>query len=65
MTTASPTERSSCTGLLNAHAFLQVERPPTLWENACSLDAFVPLLGELIAAALVRNGGRLSEVFER
>jgi hypothetical protein len=42
--------------LLAAHGFLQVERPPELWAPASGLEAFSRLLGELIAAGLVRNG---------
>jgi hypothetical protein len=42
--------------LLAAHAFLHVERPPELWQPASGLEAFIRLLGELIAAGLVRNG---------
>jgi hypothetical protein len=49
-------------GVLNAHAFLRVERPPELWAPRAELEPFVRLLGELIAAALARNGGQLSEV---
>jgi hypothetical protein len=49
-------------GLLNAHAFLQVERPPALWAPEVDLEPFVRLLGEMIAAALVRNGQELAEV---
>ena len=41
--------------LLAAHAFLQVERPPELWAPASGLEAFIRLLGELIAAGLARN----------
>lgn len=49
-------------GLLNAHPFLQVERPPTLWAPAADLEPFIRLLGEMIAAALVRNGHELAEI---
>lgn len=49
-------------GLLSAHAFLRVERPPELWTPAAELEPFVRMLGELISAALVRNGGELGEV---
>jgi hypothetical protein len=41
--------------LLNAHAFLRVERPPTLWEAEVDDVRLVRLLGEMIAAALVRG----------
>jgi hypothetical protein len=49
-------------GLLNAHAFLRVERPPELWAPQAELEPFIRLLGEMIAAALVRNGQKLEEV---
>ena len=45
--------------LLASHAFLRVERPPELWAPASGLEAFIRLLGELIAAGLVRNGRQL------
>jgi hypothetical protein len=48
--------------ILNAHAYLRVERPPQLWDADADLEAFLPLLGEMIAAALVRNGGVLAQV---
>jgi hypothetical protein len=38
--------------LLRAHAFMQVERPPQLWEAATDDRDFIPLLGEMIAAML-------------
>jgi len=38
--------------LLRAHAFMNVERPPELWEADTDDVAFVPLLGEMIAAGL-------------
>jgi len=53
---------SELEGLLNAHAFLRVERPPELWAPNADLEPFVRLLGEMISAALVRNGGLLGEV---
>lgn len=45
--------------VLNAHAFLRVERPPQLWPTAVELESFLRLLGEMIAAGLVKNGGSL------
>ncbi len=42
--------------LLNAHGFMRVERPPQLWEADTADDAFIPLLGEMIAASLARGG---------
>jgi hypothetical protein len=53
---------SELEGLLNAHAFLHVERPPELWPPAAELEPFVRMLGELIAVALARNGGVLEAV---
>jgi hypothetical protein len=47
---------SELEALLSAHAFLHVERPTELWAPASGLEAFIRLLGELIAAGLVRNG---------
>ena len=55
-------EASELDGLLRAHAFLRVERPPTLWAPEAELESFVRLLGEMIAAGLARNGGALPEV---
>jgi hypothetical protein len=49
-------------GLLSAHSFLRVERPPALWAPGAELESFVRLLGEMISAGLVRNGGVLSEI---
>jgi hypothetical protein len=48
-------------GLLNADAYVQVERPAALWAPEADLEPFVRLLGE-IAAALVRNGQQLAKV---
>jgi hypothetical protein len=48
--------------LLNAHAFLNVERPAQLWAPDAELEPFIRLLGEMIAAALVRNGQKLEEI---
>jgi hypothetical protein len=41
--------------LLNAHAFLVVERPPEVWEVDGDDEPVVRMLGEMIAAALVRG----------
>ena len=41
--------------LLRAHAYIKVERPPEIWEAETEDVRFVPLLGEMIAAAL--SGG--------
>jgi hypothetical protein len=47
--------------LLRAHGFMNTERPPELWEADTEDTRFVPLLGEMIAAALA-GGGELSEL---
>jgi hypothetical protein len=47
--------------LLNAHAFLRVERPPALWEADVDDEKLIRTLGEMIAAALVR-GAELADV---
>ena len=41
--------------LLRAHAFMKVERPPEIWEADTEDVRFLPLLGEMIAAALSRG----------
>jgi hypothetical protein len=48
--------------VLRAHGFLRIERPPLLWDADVDDEPFFRLLGEMIAAGLVRNGGELSEV---
>jgi hypothetical protein len=53
---------SELEGLLRAHSFLKVERPPELWEPDVELEPFIRLLGEMIAAGLVRNGQELGEI---
>ena len=40
---------------------MKVERPPELWEADTDDRAFIPLLGEMIVACLVR-GGKLEEL---
>ncbi|HZC73771.1 MAG TPA: hypothetical protein VE442_23980 [Jatrophihabitans sp.] len=46
--------------LVRAHAYLQTQTPPELWHlETHSLEVFVRALGEMIAAALVRNGNDL------
>lgn len=47
--------------LLNAHAFLRVQRPPVLWEADVADEPLIRTLGEMIAAALVR-GTELGDV---
>jgi hypothetical protein len=47
--------------ILRAHAFMKVERPPELWEPDTEDWRFVPLLGEMIAAALA-SGTPLQEL---
>jgi hypothetical protein len=38
--------------ILRAHGYMKVERPPALWEADTEDTRFLPLLGEIIAAAL-------------
>jgi hypothetical protein len=46
--------------LLRANSFLQTQRPPLLWDlETTGLEAFVRVMGELIAAGLARNGSDL------
>jgi hypothetical protein len=45
--------------ILRAHGFMRTEAPPQLWEAATADVLFLPLLGEMIAAAL-RPGSPLS-----
>ena len=47
--------------LLNAHAFLRVERPPALWDADVDDEKLIRTLGEMISAALVR-GSELADV---
>ena len=47
--------------LLRAHGFMRVERPPELWEADTDDQSFIPLLGEMIVASLVR-GARLEDL---
>ena len=42
--------------LLRAHGFMKVERPPEIWEADTEDTRLVPLLGEMIAAALAGGG---------
>jgi len=41
--------------ILRAHGYLKVERPPELWAVDTEDVRFLPLLGEMIAAALSRG----------
>lgn len=47
--------------ILRAHATMRVERPPELWEADTEDSRFLPLLGEIIAAALA-GGAPLEEL---
>lgn len=38
--------------ILRAHGYMKVERPPALWEADTEDTRFLPLLGEILAAAL-------------
>jgi hypothetical protein len=49
--------------LLNAHSYLgAIERPPHLWDVDAELEPLVRVMGEMLAAALARNGGVLEAV---
>ena len=50
--------------LLRAHGFLQVERPPELWDVDADDELVICMLGEMIAAALLR-GAELGDVVLR
>jgi hypothetical protein len=41
--------------LLHAHAFMRVERPPTLWEVDVLDEPFIRMLGELIVVGLLHH----------
>jgi hypothetical protein len=43
--------------LLNAHAFMRVERPPLLWEVDVLGEPFIRMLGELIVVGLLHHDG--------
>jgi hypothetical protein len=47
--------------LLDAHAFLRVERPDLLWEADVDDEPLIRTLGEMIAAALAR-GTELADI---
>jgi hypothetical protein len=47
--------------LLRAHGYMRTESPPVIWEAKTEDLDFVPLLGEMIEAAL-RPGTRLSSL---
>jgi hypothetical protein len=47
--------------LLRAHGYMRTEAPPGVWEADTEDVAFVPLLGEIIAAAL-RPGTPLADL---
>ena len=47
--------------ILNAHAFMKVERPPELWDVRTEDEPFIRLLGEMIAAGLSK-GAPLGEL---
>src|SRR4051812_9278962 len=50
--------------LLNAHAYLRVERPPALWEADVDDVLLIRTLGEMIVAALGR-GTELGDIVLR
>jgi hypothetical protein len=41
--------------VLNAHAFMRVERPPLLWEVDVLDEPFIRMLGELIVVGLLHH----------
>jgi hypothetical protein len=41
--------------LLNAHAFMRVERPPLLWEVDVFDEPFIRMLGEMIVVGLLHH----------
>jgi hypothetical protein len=47
--------------LLRAHSYMNVQRPPEIWEADTEDVGFVPLLGEMIAAAL-SSGAELNQL---
>ena len=47
--------------LIRAHGFMRTERPPELWEADTEDTRLVPLMGEMIAAALSK-GAELAEL---
>jgi hypothetical protein len=47
--------------ILRAHAFMQTERPPELWEADTDDERFLPMLGEMIAIGLGR-GNELADL---
>ena len=47
--------------VLRAHAFLQVERPPAMWEPDAELETFLRMLGEMIVIGLNR-GNELADL---
>ena len=55
-------EPAELAAILTAHAFLAVERPPELWSPDTDAELFLPMLGNMISAGLVRNGGELDAV---
>jgi hypothetical protein len=42
-------------GIIRAHEFMHIERPPVLWEADTQDEVFIRLLGEMISFALQRS----------
>jgi hypothetical protein len=42
-------------GIVRAHEFMKIERPPVLWEADTQDEVFIRLLGEMISFALQRS----------
>jgi hypothetical protein len=53
--TASEPRRIDLEALLNAHAFMRVERPPSLWEVDVDDEPFIRMLGEMIVVGLLHH----------
>jgi hypothetical protein len=54
--------RIDLAAVVRAHPFVVTERPPEIWDADADETTFFRLLGEMIAAGLVRNGGKLGEL---
>lgn len=51
----SEPRRIDLDALLNAHAFMHVERPPSLWEVDVDDESFIRMLGEMIVVGLLHH----------
>ena len=48
--------------LIRAHPYINIERPPEVWQPDSDDALFIRFFGELLAAILARNGGKLANV---